>query len=123
MDSQEQSFADRLSILMDAKRISQLELAARIGCTQPAISQMLSRKSRPQKRTILKLAEALGVNATMQNATDLWPDIDVVEMLDAVVSFQEDGYVMTEAEAAALKGTSSRNRPKLPVKSLPSRQR
>lgn len=116
MDSQESLFADRLREVMESKRLSQLELAGRVGCSQPAISQMLSRKCRPQKKTILKLAEALNVNAT-----DLWPDIEVAEMLDAVASFQEDDYVMTEAEARALSDPSKRNRPTITVKPLPSR--
>lgn len=118
MDSQEATFAHRLREVMDAKRISQLELAERVGCSQPAISQMLNRNCRPQKKTILKLAEALNVQAC-----DLWPDIDVAEMLDAVTSFQQDDYVMSEAKARALSDTSRPNRPKIQAKSLPTRRR
>jgi transcriptional regulator with XRE-family HTH domain len=113
---QEDAFAQRLRELMDAKQVSQLELAERVGCSQPAISQMLNRKCRPQKRTILKLAEALKVHPR-----ELWPDIDVADMLDAVASFQEDGYTMTAAEASALAGTANKNRPKVRAKSLPAR--
>ena len=58
---------------------------------------MLNRTCQPQKQTILKLAEALNVQAS-----DLWPDIDMTEMLDAVASFQQDDHVMTEAEARTL---------------------
>jgi transcriptional regulator with XRE-family HTH domain len=118
MNTQEATFADRVRELMETKRISQLELADRIGCSQPAISQMLNRTCRPQKKTILKLAEALDVQAC-----DLWPDIDVAEMLDAVASFQQDDYVMTEAEARALSDTSRPNRPQIQAKSLPTRRR
>lgn len=118
MDTQQATFAQRLREVMEAKRVSQLELADRVGCSQPAISQMLNRNCRPQKKTILKLAEALNVRAC-----DLWPDIDVAEMLDAVASFQQDDYVMTEAEARALSDTSRRNRPKIQAKSLPTRRR
>jgi transcriptional regulator with XRE-family HTH domain len=118
MDTQEATFAQRLREVMEAKRISQLELADRVGCSQPAISQMLNRNCRPQKKTILKLAEALNVQAC-----DLWPDIDVAEMLDAVASFQQDDYVMTDAEARALSDTSRPNRPKIQAKSLPTRRR
>lgn len=56
-------------------------------------------------------------------ACDLWPDIDVTEMLDAVASFQQDDYVMTEAEARTLGDTSRPNRPKIQAKSLPTRRR
>jgi transcriptional regulator with XRE-family HTH domain len=118
MDSQQAAFARRLRDLIEAKRISQVELAERVGCSQPAISQMLNRNCRPRKMTILKLAEALNVQAT-----DLWPDIDVADMLDAVASFQEDDYAMTEAEARALADTSRPNRPRIQPKSLPKRRR
>jgi transcriptional regulator with XRE-family HTH domain len=118
MNTQEAAFADRVRELMETKRISQQELAARAGCSQPAISQMLNRTCRPQKKTILKLAEALNVQAR-----DLWPDIDVAEMLDAAASFQRDDYVMNEAEARALSDTSRPNRPKIQPKSLPTRHR
>ncbi len=73
---------------------------------------MLNRTCRPQKKTIVKLAEALNVQPS-----DLWPDIEVAEMLDAVASFQQDDYVMMEAEARALGDTSQPNRPKIQAKS------
>jgi transcriptional regulator with XRE-family HTH domain len=114
MDGQEATFADRLGELMTAKRLSQQELAGRVGCSQPAVSLMLSRKCRPQKKTILKLAEALDVDPR-----ELWPDLEVAEMLDAAASFQQDDYVMTEAEARALRDTSRRNKPAKPVRLLP----
>ncbi len=116
MNAQEETFAQRLRELMDAKQISQLELAERVGCSQPAISQMLSRTCRPQKRTILRLAEALNVHPR-----ELWPDINVADMLDAVASFQLDDYTMTAAEASALAGKANKNRPKVRAKSLPAR--
>lgn len=116
MNVQEDSFAVRLKELMTAKQISQQELAERIGCSQPAISQMLNRMCRPQKRTILRLAEALNVHPR-----ELWPDIDVADMLDAVASFEQDDYTMTAAEASALADTAKKNRPKVRAKSLPTR--
>lgn len=118
MNSQEASFAARLREIMKAKHISQTELAERIGCSQPAISRMLNRNGRPQKKTILKMAEALNVNTQ-----ELWPDLEVAEMLDAVVAFQQPDYVMTDAEARALGNTAKRNHSKIPVKSLPTRHR
>lgn len=116
LNSQEDAFARRLRELMDAKQISQQELADRVGCSQPAISQMLRRMCRPQKKTILRLAEALNVQPR-----DLWPDIDVADMLDAVAEFQRDDYMMSAAEAAALANTTKPNRPKLQPKRLPPR--
>lgn len=117
-DTLQTAFADRLRKLMDVKKISQSELAGRVGCSQPAVSQMLTRKCRPRKKTILGLAEALDVPAET-----LWPDIEVAEMLDAVADFQEDAYVMTEEEARALGSTAKRNPPKIRAKSLPKRRR
>ncbi len=116
MDTQETTFAARLRELMTAKGVTQQEIADRIGCSQPAISQMLNRKCRPQKRTILKLAEALG-----SRPQELWPDLEVAEMLDAVASFQQDDYVMTEAEAESLQDANKRNSPKIPVRPLRER--
>lgn len=68
MDAEEATFADNLARLMNQKGISQKELAQRINVGQPAISNMLSRSCRPQKRTILRLAEALSVDPK-----ELWP--------------------------------------------------
>lgn len=116
--SQEAEFATRLRDLMGAKHLSQTELAKRIGCSQAAISLMLHRRCRPQKKTLLKLAEALNVRVQQ-----LWPDIEVTEMLDAVASFQQSDHVMTEAELRALTETSKRNRSRILVKSLPTRHR
>jgi transcriptional regulator with XRE-family HTH domain len=115
LNTQEESFATRLKNLMISKQISQRELADRTGCSQPAISQMLNRRCRPRKQTILKLAEALHAEPR-----ELWPDIEVAEMLDAVASFQEDDHTMTAAEASALSATANQNRPKFQSKSLPT---
>lgn len=71
MDDEEASFAERLRAVMDLKGVTQLELAEKIGVGQPAISMMLQRACRPQKRTVTKLAEALGVDAG-----DLWPNLE-----------------------------------------------
>jgi hypothetical protein len=47
---------------------------------------------------------------------------DQMEQIDAVASFQQDDYAMTEAEAQALRDPSRRNRPTIPVRSLPKRR-
>jgi transcriptional regulator with XRE-family HTH domain len=117
MNLQEAEFADRLRHLMKTKHITQKELAARIDCTQPAISQMLNRKCRPQRKTLDKIATALAVDVR-----ELWPDLEVSEYLDAVAEFQQDDRVMTEAEAAALRDTSQ-PRSKLKGQPLPSRKK
>ncbi|HTN75162.1 MAG TPA: helix-turn-helix transcriptional regulator [Pirellulaceae bacterium] len=116
--SQQATFAQRLRELMEAKQISQQELAGRAGCSQPAISQLLQRECRPRKNTILKLAAALQVSPQA-----LWPDMEAAELLDAVADFQQDGYVMTTEEARALSDHSQRNPPKIQPKSLPARHR
>ncbi|MBM3953788.1 MAG: helix-turn-helix transcriptional regulator [Planctomycetes bacterium] len=118
MKSQEAAFAERLSKLMHAKCISQTELAKLIGCSQPAISQMLNRKCRPQKRTIFKLASAMNVSAS-----ELWPDIELSSMLDAISAAQVDDTPMSEAEAKALDENAPRNRPTARPQTLPKRTR
>jgi lambda repressor-like predicted transcriptional regulator len=70
MDAQEATFAERLKATMESKGWSQEKLAERTGVGQPAISNMLNRQSRPQTRTVLKLAEALDVAPE-----ELWPEI------------------------------------------------
>lgn len=68
MDQEEATFADRLKGIMERSGTTQAELAEKIGVGQPAISMMLQRNCRPQKKTVHKLAEALGVSPE-----ELWP--------------------------------------------------
>lgn len=68
MDKEEAFFADRLRELMAAKGLTQAELAAKVGIGQPAVSMMLNRVCRPQRKTVLRFAEALGVSPE-----ELWP--------------------------------------------------
>jgi len=68
MNEEEATFADNLARVMDEKGVNQKELAEKIGVGQPAISNMLTRSCRPQKRTIARLAEALDVDPK-----SLWP--------------------------------------------------
>ena len=68
MDREEAVFAERLSEIMKERNLTQTQLAEMSGVGQPAISNMLNRQCRPQRRTIQKFASALGVNPQ-----DLWP--------------------------------------------------
>jgi len=68
LDAEEASFAERLRVIMDAKNISQEQLALQTGVGQPAISNMLKRQCRPQRRTIVRIAQALEVAES-----ELWP--------------------------------------------------
>ncbi|HEY1067413.1 MAG TPA: helix-turn-helix transcriptional regulator [Pirellulales bacterium] len=113
----EANFAARLRQLMEEKRITQQELANRVGCSQPAISQLLSRQRRPRKETLLALAAALSVAPE-----ELWPKLHVLEMFDAIAELQEDGYVMSEAEAQAFR-EPKQPRPKIPIRRLPTVRR
>ncbi len=63
MDEEESAFARRLRERMTAMGLTQSELAEKVGIGQPAISMMLSRSCRPQRKTILRFAQALGVTA------------------------------------------------------------
>jgi predicted XRE-type DNA-binding protein len=69
LQKEEASFASRLARLMKDRRISQAELAKLIGVQQPAVSMMLKRGCRPQRKTILRLAKALKAEPG-----DLWPN-------------------------------------------------
>lgn len=68
MDREEATFADRLRDAMTKRNITQAELAKLVGVTQPAISMMLQRECRPQRRTIVRIAEALQLDPK-----ELWP--------------------------------------------------
>lgn len=117
LDSQEAAFADKLRHLMKARALTQAELAARIGCTQPAISQMLKRRCRPQKQTILNLADALDVNPV-----DLWPDLDVSNILDTVAAVQQD-QTMSSSEAEVFRRALQNPPSEAPAAPLPKRKR
>ena len=69
-DEQEGDFAVRLKQAMEEKGLTQASLAQQIGVGQPAISMMLNRHCRPQRRTVEKLADALGMKLA-----DLWPSL------------------------------------------------
>ena len=117
MDQEEIGFAQRLRKLMDERRITQEELAQRIGVGQPAISNMLNRDCRPQKKTIMKLATALNVSPTA-----LWPGVEVQQILDAIDRVQED-QVMSVPEAEALQAALNRPPSRIEVSRLPVRNR
>ena len=117
LDTQEANFADRLKELMKAKAITQQQLASRIGCSQPAISQMLNRQCRPQRSTILNLAAALDVEPH-----ELWPNLDVTDILDTVAAVQEDSE-MNAAEADAIRRTLALPPAIAPARNLPSRKK
>ena len=71
MDRQEQVFAFRVEALMKERGWTQGQLAEASGVKQPAISLLLSRQSRPQRRTIEKIAKALAVSPE-----ELWPETE-----------------------------------------------
>ena len=70
MDEEEANFANRLRQLMEAKGLTQAQLADAVGIGQPAVSMILNRSCRPQRKTVLRFAEALGVSPE-----HLWPGI------------------------------------------------
>lgn len=115
-DAEEETFATRLSQILTEKNITQEDLADRIGCTQSAVSKMLNRNARPRRNTILKLAAALRVNPT-----DLWPQLEVAEILDSVADFMEDRD-LTPAQAKAIEIASSQPAAKVKTRQLPSRK-
>jgi lambda repressor-like predicted transcriptional regulator len=69
LEQEEEVFVTNLKRLMSARRLTQAELAQRADLSQPAISMMLARKYRPQRRTVRLLAQVLEVPET-----ELWPE-------------------------------------------------
>lgn len=68
LDREEACFAERLMNLLKDKSVSQAELARRIGVSESAVSMMLARRCRPQRRTLTRIAKALKVPLS-----ELWP--------------------------------------------------
>jgi hypothetical protein len=68
LDQETDTFAARLAALMEQQKMTQQDLANLIQVGQPAISMMLARQCRPQRRTVERIAKALGVEVK-----DLWP--------------------------------------------------
>jgi lambda repressor-like predicted transcriptional regulator len=68
LDQEEAAFADRLKRIMSERNMTQEQLAKITGVSQPAISNMLNRCCRPQRKTVGRFAEALGVSPN-----ELWP--------------------------------------------------
>ena len=114
LDAQEASFANQLSKLLIEKNITQEELADRTGCTQSAISKMLTRNARPRRTTIFKKAEALRVEPTQ-----LWTQLEVAAILDSVSDSFADRE-LTPDQAKSLEAASLRPPVKVKTRELPS---
>jgi lambda repressor-like predicted transcriptional regulator len=71
IQAEEKQFADKVRVCMAQKGVTQETLAQRAGIGQPAVSNILNRRCRPQRRTVVKFAEALGVSPQ-----ELWPGFD-----------------------------------------------
>jgi lambda repressor-like predicted transcriptional regulator len=71
MIEEEQTFAQRLSAFLTEKEMTQEQLASAIGVGQSAISNMLNRQCRPQRKTVARIAAALGVEPA-----ELWSSND-----------------------------------------------
>lgn len=67
--AEERAFADAVRNLMLKKNITQEQLAKAAGIGQPAVSNILARRCRPQRRTVARFAEAFGVSPA-----ELWPE-------------------------------------------------
>lgn len=71
LDIEEITFSEKVNAILAERAMTQSDLAAAVGIGQPAISMLLSRNSRPQRKTVEKIAKALGVTAK-----DIWPSFD-----------------------------------------------
>jgi lambda repressor-like predicted transcriptional regulator len=68
IEEEERRFAANLARFLEEREISQAEWAQRVGLGPSAISMMLLRPYRPQRRTVEKIAQVLGVELR-----ELWP--------------------------------------------------
>ncbi len=67
-NAEEAAFAELVAQTLETKGMTQADLAKAIDVGQPAISMMLSRKCRPQRQTVEKIAKALEVSPA-----EIWP--------------------------------------------------
>jgi lambda repressor-like predicted transcriptional regulator len=67
--AEQATFAERLRAAMTERGLTQEQLAAAAGVGQPAVSNLLKRHCRPQRKTVVRFAEVLGISPS-----DLWPD-------------------------------------------------
>jgi lambda repressor-like predicted transcriptional regulator len=67
-DADQDTFAERVNALLAERGMTQDDLGRLVGVGQPAVSMLLSRACRPQRRTVDRLARALKVDPS-----DLWP--------------------------------------------------
>jgi len=70
MELEQAEFGERVNALLEARSMTQADLAATIGVGQSAVSMIINRECRPQKRTVEKIADALKVSPE-----ELWPGI------------------------------------------------
>ncbi len=61
LNQEEQAFAVRLRKVMETQGTTQQQLAEKLQIGQPAISNILNRQCRPQRKTVLRIANALGI--------------------------------------------------------------
>lgn len=68
MNEEESCFADRVQAILKTRGMSQAALADACQIGQSAVSNLFSRRSRPQRRTIDKIAKVLDVSPD-----EIWP--------------------------------------------------
>lgn len=69
--TEERTFADRVRVEMKKKNVTQEQLAKAANISQPAVSNILNRRCRPQRKTVTRFAELLGLSPQ-----DLWPEFE-----------------------------------------------
>lgn len=70
LNAEEATFSERLGRLMEVREMTQTDVAQAIDVGQSAVSMMLARQCRPQRRTVEKIARALKISVE-----DLWPGL------------------------------------------------
>jgi len=72
LHDEDKAFADKVRQYMAQNGVTQEMLAQKAGIGQPAVSNIINRRCRPQRKTVVKFAEALGVEPQ-----ELWPGFKV----------------------------------------------
>ena len=73
--AEQEYFSQNIRRIMRERNLTQEALAQLAGVGQSAISNLLNRNLRPQRRTVIRIAGALGVEPR-----SLWPGIENVEL-------------------------------------------
>lgn len=74
-------FSERLKLALENSNISQIRLAQELELTGPAINRWCNNVTEPDNKTIVKIANILGVSTDYLLGNDVEPDIELEKEL------------------------------------------